>query len=53
MSKANGLFGGFNWMDHCTLISCSMLICEVAKSGVPCKGILGLMFNIFIADPNY
>lgn len=50
MSNMNGLFGGLNWMDHCTQISYSMLICKVAKSGVPCKVILGLMF---IADSNY
>lgn len=50
MSNMNGLFGGLNWMDHCTQISYSMLICKVAESGVPCKVILGLMF---IADSNY
>lgn len=52
MSNMKGLFGGLNWRDHCTQSSYSMLICKVAISGVPCKVVLGLMFSIFIADPN-
>ena len=53
MSKVNGLFGGLNWLDHWTQINCSTFICKVAESGVLCKVILGLMFSIFIDDPDY
>lgn len=46
LSKVNGLFGGLNWLDDWAQISCSMFICKVAKSGVVCKVILGLMFSM-------
>lgn len=46
MSKVNALLGGLNWLDHRAQISCSLFVCKMAKSGILCKVILGLMFSM-------